>query len=695
MPLQRDGPAPTELDIPKPPATLGDSKVSVFKTVTSLVTDARGRLDAGSLLQFMDIAACLSAEQHCKLSCVTLSMDDLFFEAWAPLGVTIRLDAQITKVFGTSMEVGVSVVIEPQTARQRASLVCSACFIFVAMKDGKAAKGLVEPAIAANLEERCGAALAEERRKWMKKRLQLESEAAAALQSESATLQSEDVSAKRGSVLEASLVEVGIDLLTSTTSGPGGLLSCCNSAALDVEGGDPSELAEIQLDQLVLPHHANHHGNTFGGQLMSWMAEAATIAACRQARSSLKSPAHVTINVFDAMKFIAPSSVGDRVRLLAKATRVFDDASIEISVDVLSAAVGAEAFTPINSGFLTVSLVEQRTGRALRLPPSQPIANDASSAKRHEAAMVRRQLRIQRRQMFSSRPDAFHFASVRTLLEELRICNVMALLRAAHSPAVEWELLLRIGSKQHLKKGERRGTMLPGDQAPAPIAVFISMANTSGAGAFAVKAEAIIHAPVTTVFDAVSDYEKRVEWDPLMEKGSKVIEKLDEHTSLTYLLAPPLARGFGKSDYALMQSWQKDEEDGYVIASRSVVSDQVPSVPGVNRNSVLPSGFLLEPVNAHANATVPVTPGRQGASTRLIYVVQITPKKGLTGLLPGSRIRAAASQLMVRRMVALQVRLAEDGQQQEEVAAGEQAAGEQEMTSVRSFRNEESSGSKV
>ena len=100
-------------------------------------------------------------------------------------------------------------------------------------------------------------------------------------------------------------------------------------------------------------------------------------------------------------------------------------------------------------------------------------------------------------------------------------------------------------------------------------------------------------------------------------------------------------------------------------------------------------------MNAHANATVPITPGRQGASTRLIYVVQITPKKGLTGLLPGSRIRAAASQLMVRRMVALQVRLAEDGQQQEEVAAGEQAAGEQEMTSVRSFRNEESSGSKV
>ena len=128
-----------------------------------------------------------------------------------------------------------------------------------------------------------------------------------------------------------------------------------------------------------------------------------------------------------------------------------------------------------------------------------------------------------------------------------------------------------------------------------------------------------------------------------------------------------------------------------LVASRSVLTDELPTVAGLTRGAVLPSGFLLEPVNAHANATVPVTPGRQGASTRLIYVAQITPKK----YLPVSRIRAAASQLMVRRMVALQVRLAEDGQQQEEVAAGEQAAGEQEMTSVRTFRNEESSGSKA
>ena len=45
----------------------------------------------------------------------------------------------------------------------------------------------------------------------------------------------------------------------------------------------------------------------------------------------------------------------------------------------------------------------------------------------------------------------------------------------------------------------------------------------------------LLGAPVETVFLAVSDYERRLEWDPLMEKGSKVISRLDAHTSLAPL----------------------------------------------------------------------------------------------------------------------------------------------------------------
>ena len=49
-----------------------------------------------------------------------------------------------------------------------------------------------------------------------------------------------------------------------------------------MEGGDPSELVEIEMAQLVLPHHANHHGNTFGGQIMEWMAQISLVVCTRQ-----------------------------------------------------------------------------------------------------------------------------------------------------------------------------------------------------------------------------------------------------------------------------------------------------------------------------------------------------------------------------------------------------------------------------
>ena len=140
--------------------------------------------------------------------------------------------------------------------------------------------------------------------------------------------------------------------------------------------------------------------------------------------------------------------------------------------------------------------------------------------------------------------------------------------------------------------------------------------------------------------------------------------------------AAPLAKGLARSDYALLQSWQKDDENGYVIASRSVVSEAIPAVPNVRRGAALPSGFLLEPVHAHADASVPATPGRHGASTRLIYLAQITPSKRVTGIgMLHSRMRREAAALMVRRFVALQVRLHAPGGQQEMGGEQAQAAG--------------------
>lgn len=41
----------------------------------------------------------------------------------------------------------------------------------------------------------------------------------------------------------------------------------------------PAENTRVESVELVLPPHANHQGNTFGGQIMAWMENVATIAA--------------------------------------------------------------------------------------------------------------------------------------------------------------------------------------------------------------------------------------------------------------------------------------------------------------------------------------------------------------------------------------------------------------------------------
>lgn len=40
-----------------------------------------------------------------------------------------------------------------------------------------------------------------------------------------------------------------------------------------------TDLTHVQSIELVLPPHANHQGNTFGGQIMAWMETVAAISA--------------------------------------------------------------------------------------------------------------------------------------------------------------------------------------------------------------------------------------------------------------------------------------------------------------------------------------------------------------------------------------------------------------------------------
>ena len=116
---------------PPPPRTattnsVAASRVQTLEIISQGHCDDGGVLQFGQLLQWMDIAACLSAERHAHLNAVTLVMDELSVESVAVrMGDIVRLEGVVNAAFSSSMEVGVTVHAEsPGDASERP--VCSA-----------------------------------------------------------------------------------------------------------------------------------------------------------------------------------------------------------------------------------------------------------------------------------------------------------------------------------------------------------------------------------------------------------------------------------------------------------------------------------------------------------------------------------------------------------------------------------------
>ena len=165
------------------PHSVASSRVQTLEIISQGHCDDGGVLLFGQLLQWMDIAACLSAERHAHLNAVTLVMDDLDLSNIAVrVGDIVRLEGVVNAAFSSSMEVGVTVHAEsPGAAGERP--VCSAGFIFVALApDGQKVK--LAPVVPDTVEERHAYQLACERRGLRQKRAKLEAEAEVEIRAE-------------------------------------------------------------------------------------------------------------------------------------------------------------------------------------------------------------------------------------------------------------------------------------------------------------------------------------------------------------------------------------------------------------------------------------------------------------------------------------------------------------------------------
>jgi acyl-CoA hydrolase len=95
-----------------------------------------GTLFGGKLMQYVDLAAALAAARHARCPVVTASIDYMTFLHPVEIGQLVVLKSSVNRVFRTSMEVGVKVMVEDLQSGKSAH-VSSAYLTFVALDQNR------------------------------------------------------------------------------------------------------------------------------------------------------------------------------------------------------------------------------------------------------------------------------------------------------------------------------------------------------------------------------------------------------------------------------------------------------------------------------------------------------------------------------------------------------------------------------
>uniref|UniRef100_A0A8C1NR12 Acyl-CoA thioesterase 12 n=1 Tax=Cyprinus carpio TaxID=7962 RepID=A0A8C1NR12_CYPCA len=483
----------------------GPVEVQMCQSILPMHANHQGELGAGQLLKWMDTTACLAAERHAGMACVTASMDDIQFEETVRVGQVINIKARVNRAFNTSMEVGIYVTVQDVLSGVT-KRVCVAFSTFVAKPTGTHKVSLKPLDIQGSVGEMLEYSLASERR-----RLRLYNEQAF-----------------------KNLMKDYYNLQ-------------------DKESHD--RLTRVESIELVLPPHANHHGNTFGGQIMAWMENVATVAASRLCGC------YPSLGAVDMFRFRGPSSVGDRLVFKAMVNNAFQT-SVEVGVRV--EAYNCEEWnegTPrhINSASM-IYYIPGRDAEKQTFPVVTYTTLDGE--RRFIGSIVRKRIRMARKHiLYSGDEGPISVPWDRSNQVYLGYNNVAALTVLAGKRG--WEARVYVHEE---------------------------------ADKLSLKVEMKVKTTAFYAFSLLADLRLRPQWDQNYLSCEEV-EKADEEETI-YHIKCTTVNGSKSRDFVVLLSKRQPCKNGdpYVIALRSVTVATVPPEENSIRSEVKCAGFLVHEI---------------------------------------------------------------------------------------------------
>ncbi|XP_063277477.1 acetyl-coenzyme A thioesterase isoform X3 [Prinia subflava] len=324
----------------------------------------------------------------------------------------------------------------------------------------------------------------------------------------------------------------------------------------------------VQSTELVLPPHANHHGNTFGGQIMAWMQTVASISASRLCRSH---PILKSVNMF---KFWGPSFVGDRLVFNAIVNNTFHN-SVEVGVRV--EAYNCEEWIKdqprhINSAFLTFNSVNDK-GELLTFPRVKPTTQDG--VRRYYGASARRRIRLTRKCMLSAKGDKPSDAWETSNQAYLSYSNIAALTHLAGKPG--WDITKTLDN--------------------------VRIWTLEEGAVLSFKVEMQVKVPSHVAFSLLSDFSLRQRWDRHF-LTCEVLQAVSEEEKIYHVTSAPMT-GHQPRDFVILVSQRQPcrPQEPYTVAVRSVTLRAVPPSPEFCRSEILCAGFQIHS-NSSSSCTV-------------------------------------------------------------------------------------------